>query len=471
MAGSGERLFSTKGAGWPLALLVVAGLTVVLGVVQWMELLLAQASGETFCSLNETFDCASVWAHPLAKSVQRISRVPVAGWGIVWALGATASAVWMLRRRLEGREADLPGMVARIFGAAGIGTSLALFGLSMSMGTYCLTCLTTYVFVVAFGVLAFKQPTSKPLGAHKGTAPLMWSAAFVLAGYLLVLFPGTRTPVDANREALQQAAKAAKSKQTTPAPARPAPSAPAQVAPPSTPLGRFLAELNPAAQQAVANALAGHRAAPKPVTAQFPVRDLHHGPADAKVRIVDFSDIRCGHCAQLAAASDELRRMTSEDAFSQESRWFPLDAECNSKLDPKMTDGTGVRCAAARAMVCMEGKPGYDKARTALFQAQRDLDTPETVFRIAGEASQTSQAALKACAADPKTEAKLRQDVEYAWSYGLEGTPLVVINGRQSAPIAPFLYAMILAQGDLDHPAWRRLPEGRASTGHEGHGH
>ncbi len=468
MAVSGERLFSSKGAGWPLALLVVAAATVMLGVVQWMELLLAQASGETFCSINETFDCASVWAHPMAKAVQRISHVPVAGWGIVWSLGAFASALWLLRRRLEGAQSDLPSMVARIFGAAGIGTALALFGLSMSMGTYCLTCLGTYALVAVFGFLAFKQPTAKPLGEQKGVKPLVWSAGFVLVGYLLVLYPGSKTPVDVNADALKQAATAAKA---APAPTKkvaPTPSAPAA---PTTALGRFLAELNPPAQQAVANALADTKVSMPRVTSQFPIRHLHYGPKEAKVKIVDFSDIRCGHCAQLAAAGHELQRMSPPGAFSQESRWFPLDAECNDKLDPKMTDGSGVRCAGARAMICLEGKPGYDKARAALFSAQRDLDTSKKVFEIAGQAAAVSQADLKACSQDPKTDAKLRQDVEYAWSYGLEGTPLVIINGRKSSAIGPFLYAMILAQGDLNHSAWKRLPAGRTGTAHEGHGH
>lgn len=462
MAGSGERLFSAKGAGWPLSLLVVGVLTLLLGVVQWMELLLAQVSGETFCSLNETFDCASVWAHPMAKAIQRVTYVPVAGWGIVWALGASVTAVWILRCRLEGRTSDLPSMVARVFGAAGIGTALALFALSVSMGTYCLTCLATYALALVYGGLAFNQPTERPLGAQKGTAPVLWSGALVVIGYLLVLYPGTRTPVDPAKEALAQAAAAAKKAgaATNVAKTRTDPVAKTDPKAPSTALGRFLAELNPAAKQAVSKAFDEMKASPTPSTSQFTIRKLHHGPADAKVKMIDFSDILCGHCAQLAAATDELRRMSTEEAFSQESRWFPLDAECNNKLDPKMTDGSGVRCAGARAMICLEDNPAYDKARRALFEAQEGLKTAEQVIKIAGDSAAISQADLQACMTSPKTDAELRQDIEYAWSYRLEGTPLVLINGRKSAPIGPFLYAIILAQGDLSHSGWTWLSPG-----------
>lgn len=470
MAARESGLFSKSGAGWPLALLVLAGLSLVLGVIQWMELLLAQAVGETFCSVNETFDCASVWAHPIAKSIQRITRVPVAGWGVVWALGASAASIWLLRRRIEGREADLPGMVARLFGVAGIGTAVGLFVLSMTMGTYCLTCLTTYALVLVYGGLAFKQPTTKPLKEQAPGGPIVWSVAFVIVGYLAVLWPGSQTPVDADKEALTAAAKAAKATNGAADPhaghnhppgAHHPPPARSDLPPPKTALGRFLSELSGPAQAAVADALAEMKASPTPTVAQFPVRSLHHGPEDAKVKIVDFSDIRCGHCAQLAATADELRRMTAEDAFSQESRWFPLDAECNPKLDPKMTDGTGVRCAGARVMICLEGKPVYDKVKKALFSAQRDLTNRDKVMQIASDAASMSKADLEKCMAAPKTEAALRQDIEYAWSYRLEGTPLVIINGKKASPIGPFLFAMLLAQGDLDHPAWSRLPAPR----------
>lgn len=474
MANRGGGLFTPKGAGWPLALLVVAGLTLVLGVVQWMELLIAQASGETFCSVDETFDCASVWAHPAAKAIQRATQVPVAGWGVIWSLGASAASVWLLRRRLEGRSGDLPGLVARLFGVAGIGTAIALFVLSMSMGTYCLTCLTTYVFVAAYGAVAFKQPLDAPLAKQKPAGPIAWAIGLVVAGYLVVLYPGSRTPVEPNKEALRAAAGAAR-KSNGDAPPKKGPAtdphaghdhaAPSTPSTPSTPpktaLGRFLAELNPPAQRAVADALAEMKRSPKPTTSQFPVRVLHHGPADAKVKIVDFSDIRCGHCAQLAATTDELRRLVGDDVFSQESRWFPLDAECNPKLDPKMTDGTGVRCAGARALICLEGEAGYEPARKKLFSAQRDLTSRDMVVRLAADAASISQKQLEACMADPKTESKLRQDIEYAWSFRLQGTPLVVVNGRKASPIGPFLYALLLAEGDLEHPAWARLPATR----------
>ena len=54
----------------PLGLVVTATLQLLLGVVQWMELLLAQATGETFCSISTTLDCAKVWASPVAKTLQ-----------------------------------------------------------------------------------------------------------------------------------------------------------------------------------------------------------------------------------------------------------------------------------------------------------------------------------------------------------------------------------------------------------------
>ena len=39
-----------------------------------------------------------------------------------------------------------------------------------------------------------------------------------------------------------------------------------------------------------------------------------------------------------------------------------------------------------------------------------------------------------------------------------EGTPLVLVNGRLGSAFPPFLYAMTLARGSPDHPAFSALP-------------
>jgi serine/threonine-protein kinase len=81
-------------------------------------------------------------------------------------------------------------------------------------------------------------------------------------------------------------------------------------------------------------------------------------------------------------------------------------------------------------------------------------------------------AALERCMKSPETEAKLRDDVQLALGLGIQGTPLVIVNGRTSPSLPPFLYALMLAGGRGDHPGFGALPPPRPPTDdHAGHGH
>jgi DSBA-like thioredoxin domain len=104
-----------------------------------------------------------------------------------------------------------------------------------------------------------------------------------------------------------------------------------------------------------------------------------------------------------------------------------------------------------------------------LFARQRQLQ-PEMVYELASP--YVSRAQLERCVADPATQTKLDADVALAESYGITGTPLVLINGRQGSPSAPFLYAIVMTKGSPDDPAFELLPPPVAGAGgHEGHAH
>jgi hypothetical protein len=60
--------------------------------------------------------------------------------------------------------------------------------------------------------------------------------------------------------------------------------------------------------------------------------------------------------------------------------------------------------------------------------------------------------------AGAETAAKLAEDIRVAAQYDPDGTPIVVVNGRQGTSFGPFLYAMVLARGDEAQPAFDSLP-------------
>jgi serine/threonine-protein kinase len=68
--------------------------------------------------------------------------------------------------------------------------------------------------------------------------------------------------------------------------------------------------------------------------------------------------------------------------------------------------------------------------------------------------------------ASAETNAKLQDDIQLALRYELDGTPLVLLNGRKAVAFAPFLYAMVLTGGALDDPAFASLPPANPNAPH-----
>ena len=408
-----------------------------LSVVQWWELMDVQRGGEAFCSVGSGLDCATVWQTPAAKRVHALTGVPVAGWGFVWGLGALVSAGLVGNARWRGRTDAVALGAVRLFAIAGALVVVGLLTVSLRAGALCLTCIGTYVLVGAYGVFALLYPSSRRFAAYTGLSSggsarvvrsVLLAVGLVLAGYVVVLWPGRSTLVE-----------------------------PATLVAPTAvdPLRQFLDDLPDRSKRALWSALAEYRGRAAVDASMFGVRGVI-GPAFAPTHIVEFSDILCSHCGRLNQAMRDVARRAPKGSFRREVRMFPLDAECNPKLSPRNTDGTGTRCAAARVLICLEGQAAYASVKEQLFREQTRLDT-ERVFRIAEEGSGSNREALERCVRAPITEQKLRDDIEYAWLFGLQGTPLVVINGKKGSAAGPFIFAMILAGGDPEHPAFERL--------------
>jgi hypothetical protein len=215
-------------------------------------------------------------------------------------------------------------------------------------------------------------------------------------------------------------------------------------------LSNLVANLDPAARQALADSLYIYAKSPQ-VSAEAP-RALH-GPAAAPVRITEFSDVLCSHCATLHGTLGYLEEVLPPGSFSVDSRNFPLDGNCNRQLPARGPES--VRCLGARARICLEGQPGADAVTAALFARQGEL-TPELVAEIVAPHMPLPQ--FERCVASPETAAKLAADVDYAWRFRPDGTPLVLVNGRQGTSFGPFLYALVVTGGDASHPAFAALP-------------
>jgi serine/threonine-protein kinase len=438
---------SAAGAGTPasgplpspgsLAGLVVLGAATALwSVFLWGELLLARAGGTAVCALGGGAECSALWDGPFANSVHRLSGVPVAGWGLVWGLAAFALPLAALWRAAERRLESAFVSAVRLTAGAGVVAVLVFLGVAVSARTLCLACFFTYVLVAGYAGIALYGWQVMGLGEARRGALL--AAGTTVAAYLLVLYPGLRTPRGASEAGRQAIASSP-----------PHGAAASAGTAPRDGVTEFVESLSPELKQTLSDSLHIYRSSPP--APPPPPRSLL-GPQGAPVRITEFTDVLCDHCAELHETVKSLREHAAPGSFSVDARQFPLDGACNPMLQAR--GGESVRCVAAKARICLEGENGFAYAG-ALFESQKTL-TVDKVYELA--APYMARPALEACIASSATRGKLEADVAAASRYEPDGTPIVVVNGRRGTSFGPFLYAMVLTAGSSAHPAFEGLP-------------
>jgi serine/threonine-protein kinase len=401
----------------------------------WSELLVARAGGTPFCGLAEG-GCTALWDGPFASEVHRFTGVPVAGFGLVWGVVAFALPLLALWRAAEGREAPEALTAVRIAAGGGLVVVFVLVAALTSERAFCSGCFLSYVLVAGYAGIALFGWQRLGLPAAARGAGL--AAGTAIGAYLALLYPGLHTPhASQGRKALDAAPLAA--------------GAGTGDASRDDALTQLVSSLPPDARQTLSDSLYVYSNA---AATTLPEPRSLVGPADAPVRITEFTDVLCDHCADLGEVLEAIRERVPEGSFSVEPRQFPLDGRCNPLLR-RPAQGEDVRCLAARARICLEGTEAAEAVSTALFAARKEL-TPRKVLEIA--AGQGKRAALEACIASATTDGKLQQDVALAGRFGIEGTPLVLVNGRKGTSFGPFLYAMILTRGAATHPAFAGLP-------------
>lgn len=501
-AGGDEASFRSlrPGAlGLAVALAAVHGLW---SLFQWTQLVLARRGGDYFCGLGEAEGCAAVWDLPLADAIQGGTGLPVAGWGLVWSAVAFALPLWVLVRQVRQRRLEPIWSAALLTGLAGIASVLVLGGASLAAGLVCDTCVGTYALVLAYAAACLRATDRlRPAEIRRGA---LLAVGGTLVAFLVLLYPGLRTPGGAaeERSAFLEAARGSIPSEERIAPAtedpseqeretsraeedpgegegepsqaakQPEPAAPSPVvvarrpvepeAPPALPerrpdaagLDEVISRLSRPLRQGVSDALAMYARGDR-----VPLRPARWliGSSTAPVRITEFTDILCNHCADLHETLEVLQEMLPSDSFALEPRQFPLDSECNPTIPH--SSGRGIRCLAARAMICLE-RDSMSLAG-ALFENQRRL-TKERIYEFA--APFMSRERLEDCVASPETDAKLRDDIAWALQHEIKGTPLLLVNGREVPPTLHFLYALVLAEANPEHPAFAELPPPRPET-------
>ena len=73
--------------------------------------------------------------------------------------------------------------------------------------------------------------------------------------------------------------------------------------------------------------------------------------------------------------------------------------------------------------------------------------------------------ALDACIASAETQKKIDVDAAAGRANNLEGTPLVLLNGKEVKPWPPLIYALALTGGKTKNAAFKVLPPPRNRQG------
>lgn len=450
-----------------IALVALAAASALWALFLWGQLLLVRAGGSAFCAAEGTVDCASVWDSPLAVGVHAWTRVPVAGWGLMWGLMAFAVSLAALADpdRAIGR-----GLVTslRLIAIAGAASVVGLLVASIAAGHICTGCIGTYLVVGAWSAIGFVG--TKGLGFPEPQRGVAVTGLALVASYLALLYPGAQTPRSLQSLGKDAMAKVADGKvaegKPPPPKVEPAPQGPSPFDGPSSgdpardeALEALLEDLPPEARQLMSDFLLEYEN--QRPAAQVPPARVALGDPSGTTRVVDWTDPLCPHCADLHAALDELRRITP-GGFTSEPHMFPLDGLCNSAVERKSESGE-VRCLASKALVCLEGDPDkFALGQKVIFENQAQL-TPQRVFEVLKPF--TERKALEACIASAETQKKLDADVAAGRANGLEGTPLVLFNGREVKPWPPLIYALALTHGKTKHSAFKVLPPPKGRAG------
>ncbi len=439
-----------------LLILAAAGaLASFWGLFLWRELLRARAGADAFCGFGGGSDCAELWDGPFAVTVHALTGLPVAAWGVAWGAVATILPLLLWSGPATGWRSGVPAAdlrsAVRAAALAGVAGVVLLLLASAAEGGFCQSCALTYVLSALYAAVTWRAFGVLPTLRGAGLA-----AAATAALALLLLYPGLKTPKHrSGSETLIEAVSAHEPTHREPAHREPTAGGD-QRADPST-LEGFVASLRPELRQGLADSLEIYRRSP--IIAQQAPRVLAAGSPGAAVHIAEFTDVLCGHCADLHRTMEYLGTILPPGSFSLDAREFPLDGNCNPHLEVRGPES--VRCLAARARICLEASPDAAALAAALYGDQEQL-TPERVYRLA--APYVDRGELERCVASAETAAKLRADVDDAWRFRPHGTPLVLVNGRQGTSFGPFLYAIILAVGDAGHPAFATLPAPQADA-------
>jgi len=152
------------------------------------------------------------------------------------------------------------------------------------------------------------------------------------------------------------------------------------------------------------------------------------GPANAPVTIVIWSDFECPHCQHVVPIVERIQEAHRADVRLVH-KFYPIPRHTNAKI-------------AARAAWAAQQQGKYWEMERLLFENQRKLGE-QTILELAAGLG-LNMDRLKADMESEAATTTIKRDMDEAEKQGLDGTPFVIINGRE------FDFRLFQPEPDLD---------------------
>ena len=156
------------------------------------------------------------------------------------------------------------------------------------------------------------------------------------------------------------------------------------------------------------------------------VNGASRGPEKAAVTIVEFSDMQCPHCAKAAPGIEQLLAQEPDAHFVFQN--FPLPMHNWAEKASDYVDCVG------RA-----SKDGVWKFIEKTFADQTNIteSNVDEKLKVNATAAGANAEEIAACAAKPETKSRIEASIALGKAVGVNGTPMLFINGRLVSGGAP----------------------------------
>jgi len=413
----------------------------------------AVSAVEQLCGPGSDSGCATI-----ARSRwSEVAGVPVAAIGLAF---YAAVALLLLLGLLAGRPARAAaGALALLALVLALAADVALLGLqAVAIRAFCRLCLLTYA-VNALAVIAL-LPARRD-GAVVGEAVTRRDGRLAFAAWVVAAL-AVASGVALGEYGLSRGAAAG------PASVLGVPAAPLASAGGGGDVDRYREEARAASEQARRlqeilddpNKLERYfaeRAAREFEQAPVHALDLAgvppKGPAQAPIKVVEYSDFLCPFCRNVAGAFSAYMP-GSGGRVAVYYKNYPLDAECNASVRPSIHPGA---CLLALGGICGQEQGRFWPYHDRVFGAQLSNPQPSDVIRLAIEAG-LEATAFEKCLASGTASARLAAQIAEAQKVGVNSTPTLFINGKRLPRLADFAATIDKEAARLGLPALPQPP-------------